>query len=661
MGIFGTSREEEEQLRQASLQIGSASQDASRQSISSSTGESSYYVTADEGEEDEEEEEAEEESDGKGEDEIQQYNKEQPKEDKLEPEETASLDSDSDNQDDTDVETIPYNKPSIPSAPESVSPTIAEGLDAEPYDPSDDERSLRRKRTLEKIHSHRSIDLQLHTQLSRTLTVLSEKEIAAGYSNINDLDWDSLQDPANPDNWSKLKKWYITCVVALLCLCCTLGSSLYTSSIPELMMQFGASQELCISGLTFYMLGLGLGPVFTAPLSEIIGRRYIYSISLPIGMLFTLGVSFSTNMRTILVLRFFCGYFLSPALSIAGGTISEIWASDPQELGTAVALFCLAPFLGPTIGPVIGGFAAENKGWKWSASYILLMFSGLILPCLLIIPETYKPIILERRAKKRNIKVRGPQFSWDFIKKIIKNDLFRPFKMLFTDAIVFFLSIYFSFVMAVLFGFFEAYPIIFVGVYHMNLGVSGLPFIGIGIGLVAGIFFFGVFSKLVFFNKDGTENEKYSSPESTLIIGKIGSFCLPVSLFWLGWSARPSVHYMVPVAAGVPFGFGLVLIFFTVLLYFSKCFPASNVASALAANNVLRYTFASVFPLFTVQMYDNLGIGWASSVFAFISLALVPVPFVFSMYGERFRQKSKFGYEAYADEIDLPSESLDNK
>lgn len=471
---------------------------------------------------------------------------------------------------------------------------------------------------------------------------------------VGALSWDSPEDKDDPQNWPKWKKWYITFTVALICLCVSLGSSLYVSGIPDLMMQFGVSQELCLSGLTFYLLGLAFGPAIAAPLSEVIGRRWIYFFSLPISMLFTMGIGLSKNIQSILVLRFFCGLFASPALAVAGGSISDVWSF--QDLGFAMAMFCLAPFLGPVLGPIIGGFAAENKGWKWTM-WVSLMGSGALLPFVLLLPETYKPIILAHRAKKRGINVYRPPADKKYVKEMINTTLFRPVKMLFVEPIVCIFSIYIAFVFAVLFGFFEAYPIIFRGVYHMSLGVSGLPFIGVGIGLLAGVVFFVILDHTKYNpkNPDGTRGKKdengnlvFGAPEGKLLSGKVGAVSLPIALFWLAWTGRKeSVHWMAPVAAGVPFGFGLILVFFAVVYYFSMSYPPASVASALAANNLLRYLLASVFPLFTVQMYNRLHIDWATSLFAFIALAMVPVPFVFQKFGAKLRNRSKYGYAAY--------------
>jgi len=40
-------------------------------------------------------------------------------------------------------------------------------------------------------------------------------------------------------------------------------------------------------------------------------------------------------------------------------------------------------------------------------------------------------------------------------------------------------------------------------------------------------------------------------------------------------------------------------------------------------------------------MYDRLGVAWASSTLAFISVAFIPIPFVLYKYGEKIRHKSK--------------------
>ncbi|QID85623.1 Polyamine transporter 4 [Saccharomyces pastorianus] len=491
-----------------------------------------------------------------------------------------------------------------------------------------------------------------------------------------DLDWDGLDDPDNPHNWPSWKKWYATMSSALLCLVVTMGSSLYVSSVPELVARYHVSQTLALSGLTFYLLGLAT--VIGAPLSEVFGRKPVYLFSLPASMLFTMGVGLSNgHMRIILPLRFLSGVFASPALSVGSGTILDIF--DVDQVSVAMTYFVLSPFLGPVLSPIMAGFATEAKGWRWS-EWIQLIAGGLVLPFIATMPETHKGIILKKRAKKRNMVLK--KFTREdqkaFIKTTVTTTILRPLKMLVVEPIVFVFSIYVAFIFAILFGFFEAYAVIYRGVYHMGAGVSGLPFIGIGVGLWVGAFFYLYTDRKYLFPKPpaGTpplsENQRTSKrtepfrgarnpdtnellpivPEKFLIACKFGSVALPIGLFWQAWTARPDVHWIAPVAAGVPFGFGLILIFFSVLMYFSTCYPPLTVASCLAANNLLRYVMSSVFPLFTIQMYTKMKIKWASTLFALLCVVMIPIPWVFEKWGSKLRHKSQFGYSAMQKEAE---------
>lgn len=62
----------------------------------------------------------------------------------------------------------------------------------------------------------------------------------------------------------------------------------------------------------------------------------------------------------------------------------------------------------------------------------------------------------------------------------------------------------------------------------------------------------------------------------------------------------------------------------------------------MAANGLLRYISGAAFPLFTLQMYKTLGIAWATSLLAFIVVALLPVPWALWIWGRRIRNGSAY-------------------
>lgn len=117
---------------------------------------------------------------------------------------------------------------------------------------------------------------------------------------------------------------------------------------------------------------------------------------------------------------------------------------------------------------------------------------------------------------------------------------------------------------------------------------------------------------------------------------------MPIGLFWFAWTARSDIHWISPILSGLPFALGNLLIFMGAAGYLVDTYGALNGASSLAANGLLRYGFGAAFPLFTLQMYTALGVQWATSLLGFVSLGLLPIPWVLFRYGHRVRAMSKY-------------------
>jgi hypothetical protein len=218
--------------------------------------------------------------------------------------------------------------------------------------------------------------------------------------------------------------------------------------------------------------------------------------------------------------------------------------------------------------------------------------------------------------------------------------------MLLTEPIVSLLSLYIAFNFAVLFGFFNGVLYVFQSTYGWEIDAASLPFLSVGVGVTIATGIFLLIDRQIWQVKrrraSVVANAGPLPPEERLYGAMVGSVFLPVGLFWFAWSARPSVHFMVPIVALAFFGAGNLLVFDSAVLYLIDCYGASASASAMSANNVLRYLFASAFPLFTVQMFERLGNGWAGSLLGFIALGLMPLPWVFYRYGRALRSRSSF-------------------
>ncbi|KAF4961565.1 hypothetical protein FGADI_189 [Fusarium gaditjirri] len=457
-------------------------------------------------------------------------------------------------------------------------------------------------------------------------------------------------DPRNPMSFSLVKKWFITMTVAITTLAVALVSSAYTGGIREVIMEFHISQEVATLGVSLFVLGFAIGPLLWAPLSEMFGRQYLFIGTYAALTAFNCGCAGAQNAQTLLVLRFFAGAFGSSPLTNAGGTIADMFPA--AQRGLAMALFAAAPFLGPVLGPIIGGFLGMNAGWRWVMGFLGAFSGALWIIGTLLVPETYAPVLLRRRAAKLS-KITGhvyvSQIDYErgrtTLTESFKTALSRPWILLFKEPIVLLLSVYMAIVYGTLYMLFGAFPIVYQQNRGWNSGVGGLAFLGIMVGMLLAVAY--TIPQNQRYVKIEEKNGGFAPPEARLPACLIGSVCLPIGLFWFAWTNDPSIHWMASIAAGVPFGFGMVLVFLSVMNYLIDSYTIFA-ASVLAANSVLRSLFGAAFPLFTSYMYKDLGIHWASSVPAFLALACVPFPFLFYKYGASIREKCKFAAQSAA-------------
>lgn len=188
-------------------------------------------------------------------------------------------------------------------------------------------------------------------------------------------------------------------------------------------------------------------------------------------------------------------------------------------------------------------------------------------------------------------------------------------------------------------------PIVFGVGRGWSEGLTGLSFLGILVGILCSMI--AMFPIYFQYKRKALSTVGRVPPEARLPATFAGAILLPLGLFWFAWTNSPSMHWMVPIAAGVPFGYGMVTVFLPILNYLIDAYTI-YAASVLAANASLRSTFGAAFPLFTTSMYEKLGIHWASSIPAFLAVACVPLPFLFYRYGAEIRTRCPYAAESDA-------------
>ncbi|OCK78468.1 MFS general substrate transporter [Lepidopterella palustris CBS 459.81] len=464
-----------------------------------------------------------------------------------------------------------------------------------------------------------------------------------------------IHDPENPKNWSKPYKWWCTMTVAITCFVVAFNSAVITADIEGVAKEFNVSPEVALLSITLFVVGFGIGPMVFAPLSEIVGRRPIYASTLLVAVIFTIPGAVAKTIGTLLVTRAIAGIAFSAPMTLVGGTLADLWRNE--ERGVPMAAFSAAPFIGPAVGPLVGGFLSDAMGWRWLYWIQLILSAVVWIAISFTVPETYTPKLLSRRAAKLRASTGNDKFVTDEdldirpLNQRLRLFLLRPFQLLFQEPIVFFISLYMSVLYGLLYMFFVAYPIIFQKGKGYSAGTTGLMFIPIAIGVLLS----AACSPLVNNHYLSLIKKHNGNPpaETRLIPMMVSCWCIPIGLFIFAWSSYPRLTWVGPALGGLPVGFGFIFLYNSANNYLVDSYQ-HQAASALAAKTFLRSFWGAAVVLFTNQMYDRLGYQWASSLLAFIALGCCAIPFVFYYKGAAIRKYSKFAY--HPDEEDLGKE-----
>ncbi|KAJ7887076.1 MFS general substrate transporter [Mycena olivaceomarginata] len=348
------------------------------------------------------------------------------------------------------------------------------------------------------------------------------------------VSWDGPEDPENPRNWSNHRRWTVTVVVSFFTFISPVASSISSPSLSAISADLGIQPGSILENMTLsiFVLAYAIGPLFWGPLSELVSNIWF------------------------LVFNTICAF-----------------AKTPTQL-----------LVGPSTGPLVGGWIAQKSDWHWIAAFMCLR-------------ETYAPEILKRKARfvrksTNNVNVRSvfedSNRSWT---TVMRRGMVKPIVFLATEPIVQAFALY----MAVLYGVLYLSLTTFV----KDLGIAGIHYLAIALGsTVGGQLGARILTRVYLYLK--AKNGGIGVPEMRLPLLMVSAATLPIGLLIYGWSVQAHAAFA---------GFG--------------------------------------FPLFADEIYARLGDGSISqdggnSILALICLVIgCPAPFVFYRYGARLRSGSK--------------------
>ncbi|KAJ6568250.1 MFS polyamine transporter [Mycena vulgaris] len=448
-------------------------------------------------------------------------------------------------------------------------------------------------------------------------------------------------DTRNPACFPRSKKWAITLLACYSTLIAASTSSAYNMGFTSMTRDLNCTEFQATVGFIVYTLGFGLVPLVSSSFSEEFGRQPLY-IGSAIG--FTsmyLLIALSNNIQTVIIARFIQGSFGSTWATMVGGTIADLWT--PHERGLPMAIFSLAALAGTGLGPVVAGWIEMNSKleWRW-IQWVQMILCGaysIIVP--LVMRETRSSILLTRLAKKIRKSTGDSRYRARIederasLASLIFVSCTRPIHLLLTEPVVSSFSLWIGFLWGVMFCMIESIPGLFKELHHFNVGQEGTVFASLVVGAALG--FGSNFYQEHLYHKHFARR----GPEARLILACAAAVILPTSMFIYAWCAFPHVPWISLVIALTVYTWATFIVYLAVFSYLADCY-GPFASSALAGQSLCRNIMATIFPLFTKQMFGKLGYNWANTMFALIAVLMVPIPFVLFFYGPKIRLCSKF-------------------
>ncbi|KAG0194553.1 hypothetical protein DFQ28_009761 [Apophysomyces sp. BC1034] len=366
-------------------------------------------------------------------------------------------------------------------------------------------------------------------------------------------------------------------------------------ALQDIREYFGTNLTTINATVSLFVMVTGVAPLFWAPLSERIGRRWVYIVSSALFTVFTIICGVATNLGLFFAMRLLQGICASAGQAVGGGSVADLF--EARERGKAMSIFMLGVILGPAVAPLIGGYVDQYLGWRW-IFYIKTILGGVIF--------LLNFVFLRETLYTPSSDLPAPTTFRERLARLKFNPL-RSLALLLRPVVI--LT---NLPMAVTFGWFylliTVLPLSFVGKYGFSTGSIGLCYLASGIGNCSGSIVGGLVSDRMY-TWQANKNGGISRKEDRLLAVYIAAPFIVVGYLIYGWTLYYGVFWFAPLVGFTTLTFGMMFVTTVVTTYLVDCYLPMS-ASVVSVANFARNMMAMMFSLLAVTVRGSLGDGW---------------------------------------------------
>ncbi|CAN9469454.1 unnamed protein product [Alternaria alternata] len=385
-------------------------------------------------------------------------------------------------------------------------------------------------------------------------------------SNEHGATWASPADSSDPYNWKPLRKFVIGTIFSFGQLIPIMSASMIAPSLPAIASDLAISASTAQITMSVYFLGMAFAPFLIASASEVWGRKPVWILNGPV--------------------------------------MADMYGED--ERGKSLAMVNLLPFLGPALGPIVGGLITHSIHWSW-VFWIMSIFNAFILVVgFFWIRESYTPVLLRRKALADGGNVPTAKAE----RARIARNLLRPVRILVRRPIIWLNALTATLSFAVYTLVLSTYASLWIEKYGQSELTSSLHYISIAIGATLCGQLGGRIMDWWYRHLTKRTGGK-GVPEFRIPYMVPGMVIMPAGLFWYGWSAERTLHWMMVDVGVIIFTLGSFIVNQATIAHMIEEF-GQFAASAGAGVRSVSYGLAFVFPIFAPNLYKTLGYGWGN-------------------------------------------------
>lgn len=456
------------------------------------------------------------------------------------------------------------------------------------------------------------------------------------------VQWDVDKDSRYPFNWPNYKKFLVVASQALSAIGPQMCSSMYGPAVSNIAEIFVVGKDVAMLSTTVYMLGIALGPMFCAPMTESFGRKIGVFWPFFVSLIFTFLTISVTSFPTFMVLRFLSGALSSPPILSSGGALKDMF--KPEIRPYVLLLYAIIVAGGPAMGPILG---SQVINWTGDFRHLSLV-SGIyqFVVCstnLCFMPETYAPVILQKIVRNFSLDAGGlrnlitERDVGGHARGFSVKNLLRPYQIMLTPVMLP-LQMY----AAIMFGLMYMAISLVPNAVVKEHGWTPEQAAWINLTFIAGLVCAsgGIVWSIWYFNrmlkKHGGSNKE---PEKRLLIMLPGSLFPPVGCFLCYFFFDKT--WTISIVLLLLLGIGFFTIFQSTLNYVVDIHSEYS-ASAVSALTFLRSIFAGVLPFIGMSAIERVSFAKLCLILGFITSAMCAVPWFIFKWGPRLREKSVF-------------------